>query len=188
MELINNDTISPQSLNTMNECVSLFRSHTSESREWQHISSVIEVSSKMLHLMQLPVTKPETFGCSENIGVLTRFFNESVNFILTGKRTIRIEVWEGIINDATGYRDHTLIGNNGSIGSGMLGWTSKQMPPKVVSDSFKDRGIRNDLLSYAHRDVLHKWIHQPNGIDDMLYTLVLMAKIYTVYKNSSQQG
>lgn len=192
MELTDNTELSSESLNIMNECVSLFRQNPMQARSWESIHKSIEACAPLIYLMRAPVIGHPLDGISDSAGLVKRFYNETVGFIMGEERTINIVVWEGLINDITNFNDSVTwqdaVGSSGSIGAHYEYFAKPPSKNKVVSPSFKHDGIRNDLLSYAHRDILHKWIHRTNGIDDMLFSLVMMAKIYSVYKHSSLKG
>lgn len=192
MDLTDKPELSMESLNIMNECVSLFRQNSMQSRSWDSIHKTIDACAPLIYLMRAPVIGHPLNGISDSAGLVKRFYNETVGFIMGEERTINIVVWECLINDITNFTDAatwpTRVGSAGSIGAHLDFYAKPPSKDKVVSSSFKHDGIRNDLLSYAHRDILHKWIHRKNGIDDMLFSLVLMAKIYSVYEHSSLKG
>lgn len=192
MDLTDKAELSKESLNIMNECVSLFRHNPMQARSWDSIHKTIEACAPLIHLMRAPVIGYPLDGISDSAGLVKRFYNETVGFIMGEERTISIVVWEGLINDVTNFNDSATwpesVGSAGSLGARLEFYSKSPSNDKVVSPSFKHNGIRNDLLSYAHRDILHKWIHRKNGIDDMLFSLVLMAKIYSVYEHSSLKG
>lgn len=192
MDLMNKPELSIDCLNSMNECVSLFRQNPLQSRSWEAIDKTINACAPIVCLMRAPVIGHPLDGMSDSAGLIKRFYNETVGFIMGEERTINLVVWEGLINDVTNFNDTATwqdrVGSTGSIGAHLNFFSKPPSKNKVVSASFKQDGIRNDLLSYAHRDILHKWIHRKNGIDDMLFSLVLMAKIYSVYEHSSLKG
>ena len=192
MDLTANPELSSDCLNLMNECVSLFRQNPMQARSWESVHNTINACAPIIHLMRAPVIGHPLNGITDSAGLVKRFYNETVGFIMGEERTINLVVWEGLINDVTNYNDSATwpdrVGSSGSIGARLDFYAKPPSTNKVVSSSFKHDGIRNDLLSYAHRDILHKWIHRKNGIDDMLFSLVLMAKIYSVYEHSSLKG
>ena len=192
MDLTNKPELSSDCLNIMNECVSLFRQNPMQARSWESIHNAINACAPIIYLMRAPVIGHPLNGITGSAGLIKRFYNETVGFIMGEERTINLVVWEGLINDVTNYNDSATwpdrVGSAGSIGAHLDFYAKPPSTNKVVSSSFKHDGIRNDLLSYAHRDILHKWIHRKNGVDDMLFSLVLMAKIYSVYEHSSLKG
>ncbi len=181
-----------ETLNIMNESVSLFRQQTMQSRRWEHIHETIDACASVIHLVRAPVVGHPLDGITDSAGLVKRFYNETVGFIMGEKRTINLEVWEGLINDITGYKDkqswNEMCGSKGSIGANQMMFSHDRSSDFVASSNVVHKGIREDLLLYAHRDILHKWINRQNGIDDMLYSLVLMAKIYSVYRHTSLKG
>lgn len=99
----------------------------------------------------------------ESAELIYRFYNETVEFILTGERPMRIEVWEGILEDT------------------LEGWVpnpdnlSAMNSLKVNNDSIKTKELRNDLLLYAHYGIISKWISQPDGAKDMFRSIRLIS-------------
>lgn len=191
MALISKPNISIEEAEVFHDLSRLWKTNTIEIRRWEAIDHAITACAKHMHLMRLPVIGLPIDGLDSNASICRRFYNETVEFIRGGRRQINITIWEGLINDATkfaeSYRYESRHGSSGSIGGKNNFYSFSNDTSTPISSSFgtKSQDIRNDLLSYAHQDVLHQWIHRPNGIDDMLQSLVLMTKIYWAYGNLS---
>jgi hypothetical protein len=156
----------------------LFQANPMQARRFETIHSVIEVCATLIPLMSGFAAKPPVTGALYDSDTVRRFYNESVGFILGEGRPIRLELWAGIINDIYDTPKEGLVGNKGSI-------TGQQFARfkgdnRVTAPSFGQGHVRKELLSYAHRDILHMWLLRKNGIDDMLQTLTALSKIYAV--------
>lgn len=174
--------ISIDALNTMNECVSLFRNNPVRARSWEGVEATINACAHHIPLMRMAVMGCE-FGDSVRDSIARKFYNETVGFILGEKRTVNVIGWEGLINDLTGFNDEArwatnMPGSVGSIGSRQLGRYRSWALSPLTSEEMKSHYIRGEMLSYAHRDILKMWMLRPNGLDDMLFSLVMMAKIF----------
>lgn len=156
----------------------LFTHKTIESRKFSTIHNVIETCAILIPMIRHIAAKEVVGGVLCDSDTVRRYYNESVGFILGEPRPIRNEVWSGIINDIYAKSPKGLVGNAGSITAQRF--VRRGGDNKVSAPNFGDIALRKELLSYAHRDILHMWMLRPNGIDDMLRTLTSFAKVMVV--------
>lgn len=165
----------------LTELSTLFQTNTLQARRFESIHSVINVCAGMINLMRMFAAQPIVNGVSYDSNTVIRFYNETVGFILGESRPIRMEIWSGIINDIYDQTPDGLVGNNGSVQAAEK-WGRLKGDNVLTAPSFGQTSIRKELLSYAHRDILHMWLLRPNGIDDMLHALTAISKIYAVHE------
>lgn len=150
-----------------------------ESQKFSVVDQGLNISAKYIWVMKAIPTTNVTAFIGNNAATVRRFFNETVEFVTTGKRRpIRVESWDGIIRDiATQYDiEQQQVGNIGALS---------------VSRSVERRGLTamrvghvdldHSLSTMADDDIICKWIVREDGVYDMLRSIVLLMAIYKRY-------
>ena len=116
----------------------------------------------------------------EQIGyTVNSFYNETVEFILRGKRrSVSIQSWESIFqayaNDLSGVDN---IKKDESIGATILNATFSRLGTvRNYGTEHQSIEVSNELLSYADHEVFDLWITRDNGIPDMARAMSILLK------------
>lgn len=172
--------LTPESFKALQDMEKVFGTHSIESRRWSVVEAAVTLCADNLWLLtefhKLPIDRHTDIPS----GTLKRFHNETVEFILSGKRQIRLQTFTGMINamcdDFVRFVDY---GTRDAISARLR----RPAPSLRVSSetSVRDSALSDELLSYAHHQILHRWLTNKNGLDDMVYTLSALARTHNVY-------
>lgn len=153
-------------------------SDPTEQRRFETIDRGLKISAKYIWIMRSIPKLGVTEYIGDNAGTVKRFFNETVGFIEGKARPIRIESWNGIIRDIIRQYDlsQQIYGNVGS----------QSVTKAVQRSGFSSSGVGHNevdrsLLSYAHYEIMLKWIVREDGVYDMLKSILLLTSIYKRY-------
>lgn len=149
-----------------------------EDKKFSAIDQGLKISAKYIWIMRSIPVLGVTDYIGDNAGTVRRFFNETVQFIEGKRRPIRIESWHGIITDIIRQYDENqqLFGNIGSQ------FVTKSVERRgLVSTSVGHSAVDRSLLSYAHYEIMLKWMVRDDGVYDMLKSILLLTSIYKRY-------
>lgn len=160
-----------------------------ENYRWETINKTLKAFLPTVPLVTLPAKKP-LYGTVSRVGMIRRFYNETVAFILDGRpRTMDINIWWGIVNDMTGYmnafHEKHNVGTVHNVSAEYYFMMPKLNTAQFASQAVQDKDVDKRLLSYAHCDIVQMWMTRGNGMDDMFMTLSMLSKIYWCMENSS---
>ncbi len=150
-----------------------FLTYTIASRSWESIDDAMQICANGIDLVRNFAAIQDSLSC-KSYGTIRKFYNETVDLILNGTpRKVNIQSWLTIFADINGdvIVDDSSIGN---IGATLVraGEVSIHQPSPT---SLKTQDVDIRLLSYAHCDIITKWISRENGLDDMLFSLFIIA-------------
>lgn len=155
------------------DLVSLVQTKRMESRSFETIDQIMKVCAKAIPVVYQVPTQADNYFSNETMGTMFRFYNETVKYIMEGTpRSMPLNSWKAIIEDIA--KDWSVIeSRGGNIGGGVIKQPTFKRPT-VSTDRLKEINVDKSLLSYAHHDIVYKWIERENGVDDMLITLHLL--------------
>lgn len=147
-------------------------------QSWQHIDRMLSFVANYTWVVRA-LSRGEWVRYTEgSADTIVRYFNEAVDFIITGKRTISIQGWDAIVRDSIA-RDFKNIGpsaTRGNIGTMILTATGS-VPKQTLQRSGNDQIINRALLDFVEKEIILMWSMRPNGLEDMVLTLARLAEI-----------
>lgn len=148
-------------------------------RAWLHIDACLQTCCRHIWLVrELGKMRNSAGDTVRPPDVVVKFYNEMVCYIVGGTRSIRVETWASILDAALPDKPATrqVAGNIGSqIVDAFFGAPSETTPALMQVSVDK---IRRDLLNMPENEIIYMWMMRPNGLDDMIRTLPMVARIY----------
>ena len=148
-------------------------------RRWQHIDTSLRIYLPYVGLLRELTRGDWLQQYQAKNATIARFINDTIGFVLGEKRLIGVTVWDDIIRDAIESSKFTPSRRLGNIGTAILdAYTnpSTSAMDAAVTNQVKPM-IRKDLNVISDRDLAMMWICRPNGIDDLITSITVLAQI-----------
>lgn len=143
----------------------------------------LEAANKLIPLFKMLASsdvQKVLYDDYEQIGyTLNTFYNETVDFIVNGKRrATSIQTWESIFqayaNDLSNVDD---VKKDESLGAMILNAVfNRTGTVRNYGSEHQSVEVTEELLSYADHEVFDLWISRDNGIPDMARAMSILLK------------
>lgn len=147
-------------------------------QSWQHVNRMLSFVAKYAWVTRT-LSRGDWVRYTEgSADTIVRYFNDAVEFVVSGKRLISIEGWDAIVRetiarDFKNVQPSAIRGNIGTMILSAAGGSQKHTFTKTGNDQI----INSALLSFVEKDIILMWSMRPNGLEDMVLTLARLAEI-----------
>ena len=155
----------------------------SKTRSWQHISAILGSCSRATWVLRdIPIMREKDGSPLYVPDVVARFYNDTVAFILGGKRDINVEVWESIHDWLRAVEDPSSGAMSGNIGTTIVkSWqlqTGTDQTDRATLTKVSATKLSRQLVNMLESDLIYMWSIRPNGIDDMIRSLPMLCRVH----------
>ncbi len=177
--MILNETMDLDTISRFNQASQLNERGGDQTRRWQHIDTSLRIYLPYVYLLR-SLTKGDWLQLyrAKN-ATIARFINDTIGFVLGEDRLINVKVWDDIIREAIETAKFTPAKRLGNIGTAVL--DAYTNPPNSTNDTTVTSQlrptIRNELDRISDRDLAMMWVTRPQGIDDLITSVTLLAQI-----------
>lgn len=174
-------SVSDSALEELCRLKSSFAGTSIPNRRWRNISTALSIIAQSIWI----VRDIEKLGNSLEVGEVpdpvVRFYNETIAYMMGTPRVFDVHVWEGVNSWLSNNQpfDVNNSATSANIGAAIMS-TYMFNDGKIKEGLSQRKGTRFNkaLLSYANADVLYRWTLQPNGIDDIVAAMPLLARVH----------
>lgn len=154
-----------------------------KTRSWPHISAVLGCCARAVWVLREIAIMREKDGSPLYVpDTVARFYNDTVEFILGGKREFNIEVWESIHDWLRAVEDPSSGGMSGNIGTTIVKtWqlqTGTDQSDNVAITKVNSTKLNRRLVTMLDSDLIYMWSIRPNGIDDMIRAMPMLCRVH----------
>lgn len=177
--MILNETVDLDTISRFNQASQLNERGGDQTRRWQHIDTSLRIYLPYVYLLR-SLTKGDWLQLyrAKN-ATISRFINDTIGFVLGEDRLINVKVWDDIIREAIETAKFTPSRRLGNIGTAILDAYTNPSTSNVdvaVTSQVKP-ALRTDINVISDRDLAIMWICRPNGIDDLITSITILAQI-----------